>query len=339
MSRHYVEFRTHYEDDFLKCSPAIFGCGQEECSNFCLGDTYGSLYYIGKENDKPIYYFRHSNPNSFRFGGFVELGDDYLMPQKGGYHHSDIAQIDAKIKGYRKISSCPLTYGFESEEPFSEYRFYDDHATFKEGDFFEVNATPLPITIVDHGCIFPPMNQVSQPCLLEGTYEGKKVIGLGSYDRYFMPKSIKTDFAENLGYICASGIGQRDDGRYEVMIATINDNGTKCGIYWLEGNDPIYANDVKFAADWVHLPYVSDGTCIYQKAVISFAGIEIHITGKWGTKGFTKEPRIERHGQSQVFGTWYTGNSLYRHKLSNSFFENMNCFDYRLIDKGYRVIE
>ncbi len=335
--KNYIEIKDEYDEDFLKDNPLVFNNKEDDFAKFCLTDVWGSLYYEDKLNEKPISYFRHSNKNSYRFGGFTELGDTYLDYQKGGYHHDDIASKDTIIKGYQKISDNPICYGFSSKEPYSDYRFYVDHAEMKESNFFDVKATRLPITIIDHHSIFPPMSQISQPCIFKGLYEGKKIIGLGSYDRYFMPSSNKKDMGEDLGYICASVSGILDDGRYELAIATISFNGQSCGIYVRENERPIVSYDVKLNTTWEILPYVEDGTCIYKDALFEFGGIKLHINGKCGTKGFTKKPRIERGGQSQVFGTWYVGDTFYKHHISNSFMENMMCYDYILKKKGYVV--
>lgn len=339
MKKHYIECVKQYQEDFLAIEPKIFDNDLDGHASLCLSDMYGSLYYEGKENEKPIMFFRHSNPDSYRFGGIVELGDTFIEPQKGGYHHDDIAQNDTKVCGYRKISNEPLTYGFDSKNLYSEYRFTVDYATFKEGDVLNLKAIPLPICLVDHGCLFPLLTQFSQPCIVTGTFEGKKVHGLASYDRIYMPKNVKEKFGNNLGYFCSVGCGLCEDGKYELCIAVIDQSGTSVGVYWKEEQEPIISYDVTLEADWYHLPYVDDGTCIYQNAVFKFGGIEFHVNGKWGTKGFTKQPRKDRHGQSQVFGTWYVGKNPYKHKVSTSFNENMECYDFKLKEKGYKIID
>ena len=339
MENQYIECVDKYQADFLSSAPEAFNNEADGYATLCLNDIWGSLYYEGGEAEKPIMFFRHSNKDSYRFGGIVELGDNYIMPQKGGYHFDDIAQKDTIVSAYKKLSDDPLMYGFGSEEPFSEYRFYLDHVTIREGDILELTAVPLPVCFIDHGCLFPPLVQFSQNCIFKGKLDGKPVHGLGSYDRLYMPRKEKQEFGENLGYFCAMGSGLREDGRYEICLATIDHKGTSVGIYWLEGEEPVISYDVKMEAEWERLPYTDDGTCIYKDAIFRFAGIEFHVNGKWGTKGFTEKPRIERHGQSQVFGTWYVGDTPYRHQVSNSFNENMDCYDYKLQEMGFEVID
>ncbi len=336
---HYLKIVTEYLPDYLETAPKTFDNDADGHAKLCLNDMWGSLYFEGREDEKPVMFFRHSNPASYRFGGIVELGDDPFSPQKGGYHHDDLAQKDTKTTAYEKLSDDPLTYGISSKEPFSAYRFYTDHAEFKEGSVLELKATPFPITIEDHGTMYPPLVQFAQPCLLEGVYEGKKVHGIGSYDRCYMPQTITHAFGENLGYVSSMGSGIREDGRKELCIACKDHKGISVGVYWLEGEEPVISYDVEMEAEWRHLPYCDDGTCGYESAVYRFADIEFHMEGKWGTKGFTKHPRIERHGQSQVFGTWYVGKTPYKHVLSNSFNENMEAYDYKLKELGYTVKE
>ena len=94
---------------------------------------------------------------------------------------------------------------------------------------------------------------------------------------------------------------------------------------------------VSMETEWKRLPYVDDGTCVYKNAVFRFAGKEFHFEGKWGTKGFTEKPRVEKHGQSQIFGTWYEGDTPYDHELSFGFSENMEAYDYKLEKLGFEV--
>ncbi len=88
----------------------------------------------------------------------------------------------------------------------------------------------------------------------------------------------------------------------------------------------------------MRLPYVDDGTCIYEDATFSFAGKTLHFHGRVGLQGFTPKPRVEKHGQSQVFGTWYEGDEPYDHKLFFGFVENMEAYDKGSQAAGFDVI-
>lgn len=339
MEKHYIEFIKNYTSDMFETNPKIFQNKDDDYAQLCLVDMVGILYYEGKLDEKPIYYIRHANPDSYRFGGMIELGDDFLSPQKRGYHEDAFIDKCKLTTEYSKLSDDPIIYGLGTKKPFSEFRFYMDHATFKESDFLNIVATPLPICIIDHGCIFPPLSMIKQPCILKGTYEGKNIIGFGSYERLYKPKKNKEDFGKSLGYIYSIGMGLREDNKYEIACASIDEKGSSIGYYWLEGEQPIVSYDVKMEANWKHLPYVDDGTCIYKDVVYRFADLEFHVEGKWGTKGFTSHPRIERHGQSQVFGTWYIGKKPYKHKLSYNVNENMEAYDYKLKKRGFNVVD
>lgn len=337
MNKHYIKIKDKFNDDYLSLTPKVFNNRNDGYCKFCLSDVYGSLFYMDKLDEKPIYYFRHSNPNSYRFGGFIELGDKPLNYQKGGYHIDDVANKDTPVNGYRLVNSNPIEYGFDSECPYSKYRFFNNRLEIEETDIFKGTAKPLGPLIIDHSCIFSPLSQISRPCLFEGLYEKKKVIGIGSYDCYYMPKEIKKDIGDDLGYFCFSGQGIREDGRYEIVIISINHNGVMCGMYYLEGEKPIIDYKVKLETKFKKLPYVNDGTCIYTKAKYSFGGINVYFDGRWGSKGFSKNPRIERHGQSQCFGDWWINEKPYKHTAANSFVENMNCYEDVLRKIGYEV--
>ena len=105
--------------------------------------------------------------------------------------------------------------------------------------------------------------------------------------------------------------------------------------YYIDGEEPILTDHVTMEAEWEHLPYVNDGTCVFKDAIFRFCGKEFHFEGKWGCKGFT--PRVEKHGQSQIFGTWYEGKIPYRHRVYLTFGENMEAYDVKLKELGFDV--
>lgn len=122
--------------------------------------------------------------------------------------------------------------------------------------------------------------------------------------------------------------GIRQDGRKECAYLNIHSrNGHGVAAYWLEGEEPVLTDEVTLECDWQRLPYAEPGddTLSYTNAVWRFAGKEIHFTGKWGSKGFTAQPRLSRVGQSQSFGSWYEGKTPYEHKLFHTINENMGA--------------
>ena len=136
-------------------------------------------------------------------------------------------------------------------------------------------------------------------------------------------------------------MGIRKDGRREFCNASLglSEGARSIVAYKIDGEEMIITDEVSLEADWMHLSYVDDGTCVFQNAILRFNGKEIHFEGKWGTKGFLKKPRIERHGQSQIFGTWYEGSEPYEHRLYYTFVENMEAYDKNLKRFGFDVID
>jgi len=347
MTKPYFEFHEYTVGDMSGGVPKEFDPqGLESKTKMRMLDPYGFLFLYGDVTEKPIMYFHHAYIDSVRFNGFTTLGDDCLSPQLPSKHHTDMAQKDAIVtKPYIKVSNDPIEYVIQTENKYSKIQLFEDCCICKETDILDIMAKPLPFTIIDHGCVFQDRFQMIQPCMFAGYYEGKPVIGMGNYDRLYIPNSVKKDILTDAAYIYVAGHGIREDGRIESYLTTINYygtsqfDGTSCGFYWLEGEEPIIVNDVKIDTEWVHLPYVDDGTVVYKEAVFHIGPKEIHFKGKWGSKGFTEKPRIERHGQSQVFGTWYEGKVPYNHKMFFTFNENMGAYDYQIKALGFKVVD
>ena len=77
---------------------------------------------------------------------------------------------------------------------------------------------------------------------------------------------------------------------------------------------------------------------------------KIRFCGKWGLKGWGEETDTDkipaevpsfgnRHGESQIMGTFYEGDTPYTHKVWQTFVENMEAFDHKLIKAGYMIKE
>ena len=307
-------------------------------------DCYGTFFPNGDSAQKPYQYFRHTDisTNTYRFGNIVDLGENYLSPQKGILFKGEIADKDTPIDGtYKKMSDEPLIYGFSSSEKKCEYIFKKDGLEVNEANHFKIKAFPWPIAIREHQSLYPNCSTFLQPSTFIGTLDNKPIMGLGSFDRQFLSQEIKTFEQVSMGYISCSGMGIREDGRREYLLISISlrEDNKILVIYWLEGENPIITDKVSVDATWEHLPYCDDGTCIYKDAIFYFANKEIHFEGQWGSKGFTEKPRIEKHGQSQVFGRWYEGKQPYKHRLWYSINENMDAYDWKLKELGFNVID
>lgn len=331
------------QNNLVEGTPDCFNNEFDGYAKLALLDVYGMCFPSGNATQKPFIYFRHTDvtKSKYRFGSLLELGDDYLSPQKGVYHVDKIADADTPLIPYRKISENPPVYGFDSEEKLVECRFHEDHFIIKEGDFFNLKAEPWNYTIYDHQSTYSHSSVIFQPSTFLGSFEGSPFIGLGSYDRFCIKENVNGFDNIPLEYITLTAMGIRDDGRKEVVFitASIGEVGKTIAYYLLDGETPVITDHVSVEADWIRLPYTDDGTCIFEKATFSFCGKEIHFQGKWGAKGFTPEPRIEKHGQSQVFGTWYEGTNPYKHRIYFTFVENMGAYDHKLKELGFDIVE
>jgi hypothetical protein len=330
-------------NNFINGTPPCFDNGFDGYAQLALLDVYGMFFKNGDVAQKPLIYFRHTDvtKNKHRFVSLLELGDDYLAPQKGVFHVEELAGSDTPVIAYGERSKKPKVYGYESKEKLVECRFFENEMTMKEGDFFDIKAYPWQYTVYDHQSIYRNSSVIFQPSTFLGTFDKEPIIGLGSYDRFCIKRDVEGFDNIALGYITLTAMGIRDDGRKEVafITASLNSSGKTIAYYFLEGELPIITDHVKIEADWVRLPYVNDGTCVFKEATFYFCNKEIHFEGKWGTKGFSEKPRIEKSGQSQVFGTWYEGRAPYQHRLYFTFVENMNAYDFELEKLGFNIIK
>ena len=323
---------------------------------YCV-DSIATFHDQGDEN-APVNMFRHMNIDGVRFAGIIRLGEGPLSFHTP-LHNDDLAQRDDKLIPYEKISDDPLCYAYRCDEPFVEYRFYEDHIEWREGkdaSILDVRLDPFPYAFFIHRCEqFPVSTFYSHAHFLSGTYMGKKIIGIGNDDRQYIPNvhedpaKQEKDYQKTTEYLTANCTGIRQDGRKE--IAFFNGAlGHMCGGYWLEGEEPIVSDDVKLIGEWIRLPYMNDGTCIMTDFDFIIGHKTIHFHGKWGLKGWGKEADTDkmdpsaasfgnRHGESQVMGTFYEGDTPYRHQVWQTFVENMEAYDYKLRQAGYMIKE
>ena len=326
-------------------------------------DGHARLYCIDSiatfrmEGDEKIFnMFRHMNTDAVRFAGIINPGTGPLSFHTP-LHNDDLAQKTDHIISYRKLSEKPLCYGYSCEDPYLDYRFYEDHIEWKEGkngEILNVRLDPFPYAFFIHRCEqFPVSTFYSHPHFLSGTYMGKKIIGIGDDDRQYIPNDHKgkdqqeQDYQKTTEYLTANCTGIREDGRREVAFFN-GALGHMCGGYWLEGEDPIVSDNVRLIGEWQHLPYMNDGTCIMTDFDFIIKDKTIHFKGKWGLKGWGKETDTDRipkegpsfgnrHGESQVMGTFYEGDTEYSHTVWQTFVENMEAYDHKLKEAGYTI--
>lgn len=329
------------EKDLIAPTPKCFDTDYDGHAVLSLADVIAMIFPNGDVNEKPMLYIRHTDmiKKEFRFGNLVELGDDFLSVQKGVYHQHEVAQAKTPITEYHKVEDG--VYGFECENPKAEFRFSEDGYSVKEGSFLSLTADKWPLAIEEHESMYNHVSTLIQAGTFRGVYENQLVLGLGEHDRLFIPSEVHgfDGITNDFGYFYMNMMGIREDGRREQALISIGHDQKILAYYYIDGETPIMCDHVSMEAEWYHLPYVADGTCVYKDAIFRFAGKEFHFEGKWGSKGFTPEPRISKHGQSQIFGTWYEGSTPYKHRLYMTFGENMEAYDYKLEAMGFKVVE
>jgi hypothetical protein len=337
----YATLRNLEEKDLIAPTPEVFNTDYDGHAILSLADVIAMIFPNGDVNEKPMIYIRHTDmiKKQFRFGNLVDLGDDFLSPQKGVFHQDEVAQAGTAITDYHKVSEG--VYGFECERPTAEFRFFENGFSVKEGNFLSLTVDKWPLAIFEHKSMYNHVSTIIQAGSFRGIFEGKPCLGVGEHDRLFIPTEVNgfDGITNDFGYFYMNMIGIREDGRREQALISIGHDQKILAYYYIDGETPIMCDHVSMETEWHHLPYVNDGTCVYKDATFRFAGKELHFEGKWGSKGFTPKPRVEKHGQSQIFGTWYEGKTPYRHRLYMTFGENMEAYDYKLEKMGFVVVD
>jgi hypothetical protein len=299
---------------------------------------------------KPIYFMRNMNPDSWRWMGIINPGNSVIDPQTEAHVH-DLAQGNAVCTPYHLESKNPDTYVISSEEPYAWYSFSKDGGRWiegRDGCVFDLKFKPMAYSEYEHAD--SPRGSIAQltPVIVEGTYEGKPVRGMGGYDRTYIPRGMTIEEAnfKSFAYISVYFNSIRSDGRHEHcygLLPTINGkNGYGEGVYYIDGEEPIVTNEVVLENGvFRRLPYLKEGdhTVALTGGVWKFGGREFHMDCKWGGKGFTSYPKIERVGQSQTYGTWYEGSEPYEQELFGYFSESMNCYEETVKTMGFEVID
>lgn len=344
MNNFYFDKKTL--DDY-KEKPERFQNEQDGFAKVYCVESIATLFPNGTDNP-PVSFFRHMNVDKTRFAGMVKTSDNPLGVQREAHVH-DLAGPNDHMKPYQCLDEKPLMYGYSYEEPFCEYRYYENgKITWKEGkdgSILDVELEPFPVAFFLHRCEqFPVSTFYTHPHVIKGTYEGKPVIGIGNDDRQYIP-DVKVDavaqeknYQKTTDYMSANCAGVREDGRREIAFFN-GEYGHLAGGYWLEGEEPVVDGNVEIIGDWVHLPYCDDGTCVMTDFIFKIGPKTIHFNGKWGFKGWTAEPNLSKHGQSQISGTFYEGDTPYKHQVWQTFVENMEAYDEKLKKVGYSVID
>lgn len=312
------------------------------------GDWSLSRHYVWcimfPENDTvPHYYMRNMELDRYRNCGIIRLGETPFSPQSEA-HVYDIAKLGDVTSRYQQISKDPVIFEQGTKDPFSQIRFMDGCARWKETDVLDLKVDYWPYATFIHHETGYGLEYIHQNVTVTGTYEGKKVESLGCFDRTFTPVDLDANSIINKAcdiYLISVCSGIREDGRKEYFYSILGGEKLKnrFGVYWLEGQEPIVSDNLRIETNWKHLSYLSeeDPTCGYENCTWYLNDLEIHINGKWGTRGFAAEPRTDRVGCTQTFGPWYTGKTPYKHKLWHNYNENMGCTIENLDKYGFKV--
>ena len=331
--------RTEY---LTSPTPKVFDTDYDGHAQLGLTDVLAMIFPDGDVKQKPLLYIRHADmkKHQYRFGNLLEMGDDWLSTQKA-LHADVIGQAGTPITEYQEYEDG--VFGFDEIDGKQAFRIDSEGFHVNEQDILKLDFDNWPNAIIEHESLYNNVSTLIQPGSFMGTYQGRPVLGLGEHDRSFISVTARNfdNITNDFGYIYMNMMGIReDDGKREQAIVSIDPfHGKNFCYYWKDGEVPVLTDKVSMETEWKRLPYVDDGTCVSKNAVFRFAGKEFHFEGKWGTKGFTEKPRVEKHGQSQIFGTWYEGNTPYRHRLYMTFGENMEVYDYRLKELGFDVVD
>jgi len=345
MNNEFIIRKSTFED--FGYEPEIYQNEEDGYGKLTIFSNYGMLYPDGVAS-KPIYYFRHLNTDSVRWAGIINLGQGPLAPQIDA-HSKDIAQAGDKTTKYELVEENGVKkYVMRGiDKPFEIAYYEDGSATWKEGEngcILDIKATPFPYMMFAHKRSVMGTNIWHQHCTLSGTYEGKPIMGMGAFDRAYMPKDQdqKDMLKAATTYFSIVYSGIREDGKKESIFAQMSPHQNDYGLvfYYIDGEEPICTTKIHLDADFHHLPYAPDDpTVVYTDSVVKFVDKEMTFKGKFGSKGFTATPRFERLGQSHCYGDWWIGPIPYKHVLSNSFTENMDSLDSIVIKAGYKVVD
>jgi len=333
-----VEVRAFTNDDF-SVSPLTF---KEEFGDLearlIRHDNCGMLLV---EGDRPHYYFHNMDVETSRWSGFIRLGDGPLALQSGV--EEAVTAQNEPMTPYGVVETQPLTYGVKTTSGVAmEFTYNEQECVWREGAdgaVLDVTGEWFPYGLICHLGSEYDIPFMHLPVLLKGHYLGEPIEFLACIDRIFSPAGEENAImARATRYVSSYCSGVREDGRREWFVALMcHENGTGLGVYWLEGEEPIVTDDVVNEGVWERLPYVDDETVVCVENTWRFGGKEFHVNGLWGAKGFTPAPRLDRHGQSQVFGTWYEGETPYAHRVWNTFSENMDAYASTMAENGFQI--
>lgn len=282
-------------------------------------------------NEPPYFYLRECTPVKAINCGMIRYGKTPLT------YHTPIAKIDELTPFgtpvvYMRVEGDPdgltddvQTWEAKSIDPNHKLviRYSSKAVHVTDGDLLNVTGIFLPWAMESHSDVGLGFPYLTGHAEYSGTYNGRKVRGLGGWDRSFAGE-LEANMAGRL-FIGLVFIAIREDGRRECGF--INQLGNGMCFYWLEGNDPITSDKVYVDhLHWEEVPYLNDGTMTFTEAVFHAPeiGLEIHYHAKYGRRGQNIIPE-DRPGMGQTAGEFYVGKTPYRHKEVFCFAETHNA--------------
>lgn len=328
------------EADDLSLAPRCFQ-HEGKPTNVAFRRMHYLMFFVEGE-ETPYYYARNNDLVNTISGGIVRLGDGPLAVQIPG-HCRDLADHSAPVTPYVKSSEEPVAYTRGSETPFSKQVYCPDHAIFQETDVLDIRCEYWPVGLFTHTG-FMSNEYIYQAFTVTGTYEGKKIYGIGQFDGvYCDPEHVREAYADIIDYaLCGIYSGIRKDGRREFFYGQVHkDTQRGCVAYWLEGEEPIVCNDAVLEAEFGRLTYLpeEDPTCACTKASWKFAGKEIQFEAKWGARRFSDDPIHDKVGHSNSFGTWKVVGEECEYDMIHTFSESTIATVEKLTALGLKVTE
>jgi hypothetical protein len=295
----------------LSLMPPRF-CGSDRAWPFAVGWVWGNLFDNQHPELPPYFYLREYSDSMTTTNGIIRYSDSPLKFHTALDHCRKMLPYGSTLK-YQKIENCPdrcesdsVIYELHSDIPGILYQFSSRKLQIVESDFLELSCEYLPYAVVSNSNGGFGVPYLHQQMIMTGTFEGKPISGIGGWDRMYGASLVDTLAGE---IFCGmSFVGIHKDGTREWgFVSTI---GSGIGFYCKDGDEPVVASEVISDMEWERVPFLTDGTLTYTKAVFRFANKVIHYIAKYGRRGETFEP-TGNPGMGQSSGDWYEGDIPY----------------------------
>lgn len=299
-----------------------------------MGKGWNWAFYQENEKEPPIHYLREFTPDGFtpKTGfGIIRLGESVLQDKTGLDHYFHMHQGGNALY---TLDEGEYDYMQRSDDGLAEFHYSEHTAHIREADILDLHYEYFPYAMLvnENGPL--GAGYIHQHALVTGMYEGKKVRMLGGWDRVF--GSFKF-CEEGVLFAGMTFAGIKEDGCREWgFVAKAGRRGI--GFFCRDGEEPVTSTAVTMEADWKEVPYIKEGrkVYIYDEAVFSFEGIEIHYHARWGFVGQDFETHKES-SLSDSSGEWYEGKTPYGFKDRFVFAECWSAHRECLEEAGFQI--